>query len=78
MCPESTGDIFMKRTNTQYNLGNRPDFITPHVHSVFYGTESVSYLGPKIWDIVPEEFKHKKSLSNFKEFIKMWVPSNFP
>ena len=24
------------------------------VHSVFYGTESLTYLGPKSWDIIPE------------------------
>ena len=66
----------MKRTNNQYNLRNRPDFITPQVHSIFHGTESISYLGPKIWDIVPEEFKRKKSLNSFKESINMWVPTN--
>ena len=33
------------------------------VNSVFHGTESISYLGPKIWDIVLGEFKHKKSLN---------------
>ena len=71
LCPEITGDIFMEMTNNHHNLGNRPDFITPHVHSVFHGTESVSYLETKIWDIVPKEFKHKKSLSSFKESIKM-------
>ena len=54
LCPEITGDIFMERTNSQYNLHNRPDFITPQVHNVFHGTESISYLGPKICDIVPE------------------------
>ena len=68
----------MERTNNQYNLHNRPDFITPHVHIVFHGTESISELGPKIWDIVPEKFKHKKSLSSFKASIKMWVPTNCP
>ena len=76
--PEITGDIFMKRTNNQCNLHNRPDFITPQVHSVFHGTESISYLRPKIWDIVPEGFKRKKSLSSFRETIKMWVPTNCP
>ena len=57
-------------------MRNRPDFITPQVHSVFHGTESISYLVPKIWDIVPEEFKHKKSLHSSKESMKMWVPTN--
>ena len=59
LCPEITGDIFLERTNNQHNLRNLPDFITPQVHGVFHGTKSISYLGPKIWDIVPEEFKHK-------------------
>ena len=45
---------------------------------VFHGTERISYLGPKISDNVPEEFKHKKSLNTFKESIKMWVPTNCP
>ena len=53
----------MERTNNQYNLRNRPDFITPHVHSVFHGTEGISDLGPKIWDIDTEKFKQKKSLN---------------
>ena len=45
-------------------------------HSVFHRTESNSYLEPKIWYIVPEEFKHKKSLLSFKKSIKRWVPTN--
>ena len=68
----------MERTYNQYNLHNRPDFVTRHVHSVFHGTESISYLEPKISDIVPEEFKNKQSLNSFKESIKMWVPTNCP
>ena len=75
LCPEITGDIFMERTNNQYNLRNRPDFITPQVHSFFHGTEIISYLGPKMWNIVPEEYKNKKSLNSFKESIKMWTPN---
>ena len=78
LCPETTCDVFMERTSNQYNLRHRPDFITPHLHSVFHGTENISYLGPKIWDIVPGEFKHKKSLKSFKESIKMWLPTDCP
>ena len=71
LCPEISSDIFMERTKNQHNLRNRPDFITPQVNSVFHETESISYLGPKIWDIVPKEFKYQKSLNSFKESIKM-------
>ena len=73
LCPEITSDAFMEKTNNQYNLCNRPDFITPHVHRAFCGTESISYLERKIWDIVLEYFKRKKKLNSFKESIKMWV-----
>ena len=48
LCSEITSDIFMERTNNQSNLRNTPDFIAPQVNSVFHGTKTISYLGPKI------------------------------
>ena len=53
LCPEISSDIFTERTSNLYNLHIRPDVITPQVNSVFHGAESILYLGPKIWDIVP-------------------------
>ena len=78
LCPEITSDIFMERTNYHYNLRNRSDFITPQVNSVYHGTESITYLGPKIWDMVPDSIKEKISLNSFKESVKLWVPINCP
>ena len=72
LCPESTSNIFMERTNNHYNLRNLSHFITPQVNTVHHGTESLSYLGPKIWEILPEELKQKKSLNGFKETINLW------
>ena len=66
LCPEITSYIFMETTNNQYNLRNSPDFITPQVNSVFHGTESILYLGPKILDIVPEEFEQRNHQSVLK------------
>ena len=45
---------------------------------VFHGAKSISYLGPKKWDIVPDEFKYKKSLISFKESMNMCVQTNCP
>ena len=78
LCPYITDDTLIETTNNQFSQYNCPVFITPQIRSVFHGTKSISYLGPKIWDIVPEECKHKKSLNSFKEPIKMWVPTNCP
>ena len=36
-------------------------FETPFVRTVYNRTESVSYLGPKIWDIVPEQYKTRNN-----------------
>ena len=78
LSPEIICDIFMQRINNHYNLRHINHFETPFVRTVYNGTESVSYLGPKIWDIVPEEYKTLNSLNSFKESIKNWIPLNCP
>ena len=37
---------------------------------LYFGTESISSLAPKIWEIAPYETKNAKSLDIFKEKIK--------
>ena len=53
-----------------YDLRNNNSFKRRRVKSVWHGTESVSYLGPKIWDLVPNEIKESESLNGFKFKIK--------
>ena len=40
------------------------------VKSVRYGTESISSLAPKIWEILPNEIKDSETLQIFKAKIK--------
>ena len=54
------------------------EFTVPNVKSVFHGTESVSYIAPKIWDMVPSNIKDLNNLSAFKQAIKKWKPENCP
>ena len=56
---------FTQRIKNHYSLRHN-HFETPFVRTAYNGTKSVSYLGSKIWDVVPEEYKTLKSLSNFK------------
>ena len=44
------------------------------VKSVRYGTESISSLAPKIWEILPNEIKDSDTSQIFKAKIKKWVP----
>ena len=53
-------------------------FSAPLVSTVFQGTESIFFLGPKIWSLLPENFKNIDSLENFKILIKKWNPENCP
>ena len=60
--------LFQSRNN-DYNLRQFSQFELPNVRSVFCETESISFLGPKIWNIVPNEFKKETSLHAFKKVI---------
>ena len=40
------------------------------INSAYHETESISYLGPKIWDILPEKLKNIENLEHFKKEIK--------
>ena len=53
-------------------------FSTDPIHSVYNGTESESYLGPKIWDQIPAEIKNKDFLEGFKREIKKWTYAEYP
>ena len=47
-----------------------------HLFTVFIMVENQSFMGPKIWKLIPPAFKQIKSLSGFKKAIKEWKPSN--
>ena len=70
-------DLFSFR-NTGYNLRGGSKLKSNTVKTVYYGTESISYLSPKIWEQVPDEIKDSKSLNTFKRKIKSWVPNSCP
>ena len=39
---------------------------------VYFGTESISLLAPKIWELIPSDIRSANSLGIFKEKIKLW------
>ena len=61
--------IFNKQ-NPNYQLRHTSHFSVPPTRSVYNGTECISFLGSKIWDIVPAELKDVKTLSAFKSGIR--------
>ena len=58
--------IFEPRAEHPYNLRCISQFSAPLVSTLFHDTESMSFLGPKIWSFLPETFKDIDSLENLK------------
>jgi hypothetical protein len=77
-CVPIVKDIFNYREQDRYNLRQNSEFVLPLVHSVTCGTESISFLGPKIWEMVPVYIKNKATINAFKIAIKKWKPENCP
>ena len=71
--PPLVKSIFPRR-EVPYNLRNSNPFQSSHVNTVFRGTETISFRGPKTWNLVPENIKNAKSLNEFKAKIRNWEP----
>ena len=78
MSPPHITELFARRNEHPYNLRYNAAFLQPFVNSVCCGTESISYLAPKIWGMVPDTYKNIDSLYNFKKVIKKWKRENCP
>ena len=61
-----------------YNLRDDIKIKSQNVRTVFYGTESLLFLGPKLWNRLPNNYKSAVSLSEFKYKIRNWKCDNCP
>ena len=74
MSPEIMNDVFKQRSNSHHNPRHTSQIFVNPIHTVYNGTDSASYLGPKIWKEIPSEIRNKKFLEGFKQQIKKWKP----
>ena len=72
LSPPLIGNIFKLKAEKSYNLRQVSEFSRPMVKSVYHETESISCIGPKIWNILPEKIKSIDNLEHFKKEIKTW------
>ena len=71
----SITSLFPKR-KTKRTLRNSPNFYFENKTSEKYGIKSISYLGCKIWELVPNDLKASSNLKMFKNKIKNWIPKD--
>ena len=70
LLPPIMNDICTQKDNSQYNLRQISRFSRPLVKSVCHISKSVSFLGPKIWDMLPDDCKDMDNLNTFKNKVK--------
>ena len=56
--------IFVENEQHYYDLRKKAEFKRTKVKTVYKGTETLTFLGPRIWEIVPEYIKKVTALRN--------------
>ena len=74
LSPAIMGDIIKLNRPSTYNLRTRQELYSRNPKTVRYGTETISFLAPKIWAVVPQNIKNCTSFSPFKINIRKWKP----
>ena len=77
LSPSFLSNIFPQSQNP-YELRNKNICKTENIHTVSYGSETVSFRGPKTWALIPDNIKNSNNLNEFKAKIKSWKPKGCP
>ena len=78
LAPAPCKEMIPQNRQNRYALRNNADFTLPLGKLVHKSLESLRFLGPKYWEIMPVETKQTRSLLEFKAKIKNWNPKCCP
>ena len=78
LSPLIVTELFEKRNEQHCDLRKYSQFTIPPIRTVYQGSEIISVLGPKIWNILPDKLKNANSIEAFKMQIKKWKRENCP
>ena len=65
LSPVIMGEVFKINRTLPYNLRTQNDFSSRVLKIGNYGTETISFLAPKVWALVPEKLKECSCLEAF-------------
>ena len=77
LSPPLMNDAFIIRNN-KYNRRNFQCLHSANKRTVKYGTKTVTYRGPQIWNLVHEKNKNASSFDIFKKEIRKWKDEKCP
>ena len=70
LAPKSIQDLIVHRKNVNYNLRGDYTLSLPKPKSTTYGLNSVRYIGPKLWNSLPNIFRNITNFKSFKRSIR--------
>ena len=71
-------DSMLNRRNIAYSFRNLQEFQSERKGTVFNGLETLSYLAPQPWTLLPEKIKQRNTIHIFKSDVKQWVCKECP
>ena len=69
--PSFMKDIFQIRSSN-YSSRNPNNLTHYRPNQVTFGTHSLKFLGPQIWNCLPNELKSADNFNSFKNLIAQW------
>ena len=73
LSPTPMNEIF-KNYTSHYDLRNKRSWEVCKTRTVYFGTKTIRFRGPKTWEMLPSEIKKSNTLEEFRIKIKNWVP----
>ena len=77
IAPKIMCELF-NEVNVPYNPRQGGRFHSYNVKTVLYGTDTLSYLGPKIWNLVPFDIRDSVTEQISRQKIKKYEPDRYP
>ena len=63
-------ELFEQRNEQHYDLRKDSPFTITPIRTAYHGSESISFLAPKIWNILPDRLENVNSIEALKMQIK--------
>ena len=63
-------DVELDEDSNVKSLNKRQNYCPQKPNASSFGLKSFRWLGPKIWELIPDNVEHAKSLSAFKNALR--------
>ena len=67
LAPTAISGLFLQCSNNRHKR-SQSEFSIPQVNTVYFGQNSITFLGPLLWNSIPTASRNVESFVEFKYF----------